>query len=411
MKMKKITVLASAIAMIGALASCSKKDTTITVVPPIPISNPIRTDTIGGFVKGTLLAGQTYTVNHNVFVKKGDTLLAQPGANIIVKNNAQFQIQGVLQILGTKDSPVKFNSSTGLPGSWTGFACDSAQSVTIKWADVKNTGGPSKKGGATVALKVTKNIPVDVEDSWWSNGQDDGLALYNGQLTILRNTIISSGSTDGEAINIKGGATGIVAYNVVYNQAGTGIKLETATIVTTTETNIEVYNNTLVSNGWRRGSAEPGRGVSVGASAYGHIYNNIIVNCYHGFEIFSDADVIKTTYGYNLFYASTNGIIDTTQQSNTFLDIKKNFYPTSGVGVPQGTDFISTAIGNKDPKFVSYDGIPLKANGATYSNDFHLQAGSAAIGVGVTSIPNSTVAAPPNKDLGAYPTDGTGNKH
>ncbi len=43
----------------------------------------------------------------------------------------------------------------------------------------------------------------------------------------MRNTILSSGSTDGEAINIKTGVTGTVAYNVVYSQAGTGVKLET----------------------------------------------------------------------------------------------------------------------------------------------------------------------------------------
>jgi hypothetical protein len=414
MKIKQFTFIATAVAIVAALASCTKKDSTITTAPPIPVSNPIKSDTIGGFVKGTLLAGQTYTMNHSVFVKKGDTLLAQAGANIIVKNNSQFQIQGVLRVLGTQQAPVRFNSDKGTPGSWAGFACDSAQSVTLKWADVKNTGGQSAKGGTTTAIKVTKNIPVDIEDSWFANGQDDGLALYNGQLTILRNTIYSSGSTDGEGINIKGGATGIVAYNVVYSQAGTGIKLETAATVTTTETNIEVYNNTLVSNGWRRGSAEPGRGISVGASAYGHLYNNIIVNCYHGLEIFTDADIKKTTYGNNLFYASTNGIIDTTLNSNTFLDIKANFYPTTGVGVSQASDIISKAVGDKDPKFVNYDGIPLKVNGAANNNDFHLQTGSAAIGVGVTVIPNatsSTAAAPPSKDLGAYPTDGSGNKH
>jgi hypothetical protein len=54
--------------------------------------------------------------------------------------------------------------------------------------------------------------------------------------------------------------------------------------------------------------------------------------------------------------------------------------------------------------------------------NFRLQATSPAIGKGFTGftilnvVPVSanfgaTVLTPPNKDIGAYPTDGTGNKH
>jgi len=54
--------------------------------------------------------------------------------------------------------------------------------------------------------------------------------------------------------------------------------------------------------------------------------------------------------------------------------------------------------------------------------DFHLQSGSPALGKGYTGFtplnvvpvdPNfgATEITPPNKDLGAYPSDGSGNKH
>jgi hypothetical protein len=148
------------------------------------------------------------------------------------------------------------------------------------------------------------NVPinVDIEDSWFSNGQDDLIRIQAGAtISILRNTILSSGSTDGEAINIKSGVTGTVAYNVVFSQAGTGIKLETNDLQPVPQTSVDVYNNTLVSNGWRRGSAEPGRGVSVGLNAKANIYNNIMVNDYEGLVIFADADTINTVYGNNLF--------------------------------------------------------------------------------------------------------------
>jgi len=99
----------------------------------------------------------------------------------------------------------------------------------------------------------------------------------------------SVGSTDGEAINLKSGVTGDVGYNVIYSQAGTGIKLETNADVPFPQTTVNVFNNTLVSNGWRRGAAEPGRGVSAGVNAIGHIFNNIMVDNYQGLEIFTDA--------------------------------------------------------------------------------------------------------------------------
>lgn len=422
MKTTKLSNCFASFLLITALASCAKKDTTTVGTPVIPPSNPITADTIGGFVKGTLLAGKTYTMNQDVYVKAGDTLHAQEGANIVVKNNSQFKIQGVFESAGTQKNPVTFDSDTHTPGSWGGFACDSAQAVTILWTKIFDTGGADNKGGARRTLVVSKPIKVDIEDSWLANGQDDGLGLFGGaQVTILRNTIQSGGSTDGEGINLKTGATGIVAYNVVFSQAGTGIKLETATVVATAQTVVDVYNNTTVSCGWRRGAAEPGRGVSVGVSAIGHVYNNVIVNCYHGLEIFTDADVAHTTYGNNLFYSTADSFTDNTPLTATpagpaiVVNLRNGYYPAGAAGKPQTTDIISTSTATANPMFTNFNNAFLLANAAANNNDFHLQSSSAAIGKGVTTWAgiSTTIAAGngPNKDLGAYPTDGTGNKH
>lgn len=419
MKTRKIYLWLATIIVAAAVSSCSKTEKTGVVKPVIPPSHPISSDTIGSFEKGTLLAGKTYTMNHDVYVKTGDTLLAQPGANIIVKNNSQFKIQGVFQSLGTQASPVSFNSDSNNPGTWGGFACDSAQAVTIQWTKILNTGGPDNTGSARRTLVVAKPIKVDIEDSWVENGQDDGIGLFGGcTITVLRNTIQSGGSTDGEAINIKTGAHGTVAYNVVFSQAGTGTKLETAAVVTTAETNVDVFNNTYVSCGWRRGAAEPGRGVSAGVSAKGNIYNNIIVNCYHGIEIFQDADIANVKYGNNLFYSSALTFVDNTPlppNPAITVNLRAGYYPAGAAGVAQSTDLISTAVGNNDPMFVSFDGSFLNPNGAPNNNDFHLKTGSPAIGKGNTSFtlanPTTNAGAVPDVDLGAYPTDGKGNKH
>jgi len=389
------------ILLVTAFTSCKKAEITSFAIVKIPQSNPIASGNITGFIKGTLLTGQTYTVTGDVTVKPGDTLYSQPGAIVIVKNDAQFNIQGVMQLLGTQDQPIYFNSDTKIPGSWGGFQCDSAQALTIKWTHIDNTGGPDIGGGARRTIVVNRRIPVDIEDSWFSNGQDDLMGLFHCQITILRNTISSSGSTDGEGINIKSGATGVVAYNVIFSQAGSGIKLETNASVPKPQTNVDVYNNTVVSVGWRRGSAEPGRAVSVGVNAIGRIYNNIFVNCYHGLEIFKDADVVNTTYGNNLFYATIDNYTDL-RDSTIKINIRNNFYPPSGVGVPQTTDLISKKIGNFDPLFVKFDGTVAAPNGFPNTNDFRLQPGSPGYGAGNTKY---------NQDLGAYTTDGKGNLH
>lgn len=383
------------------LEACQKEEVTSFTQIQVPSSGPITAGNISGFLKGTLLTGETYTVTADITVKKGDTLAAQPGAIVIVKNNAQINIQGVLNLTGSKDQPVFFDSDTKKPGTWGGFQCDSAESVTIKWTHIDNTGGPDAGGSARRTIVVNKKIPVDIEDSWFSNGQDDLMGLFGAKVTILRNTISSSGSTDGEGINLKSGATGIVAYNVIFSQAGSGVKLETSKSIPFPQTEVDVYNNTIVSIGWRRGSAEPGRAVSVGVNAIGHIFNNIIVNCYHGIELFDDGDIAKTTYGNNLLYATVDSytdLVDSTQKIN----IRQNFYPASGVGKPQGTDLVSTKIGNYDPLFVRFDGKVAAPNGYPNTYDFRLQNGSPAYGAGNAKY---------NLDLGAYPTANNGNQH
>jgi hypothetical protein len=402
----KTRKLYTAIAVMATMiASCTKSgnETTNVVTPTVPASNPITPGNITGFVKGTLTTGSTYTITGDLTVKKGDTLASQQGVTVVVTGDAQINIQGVLLLVGTSTSPIYFNSDSKLPGSWGGFQCDSAQAVTIKWTHIDNTGGPDPTGSPRKTVYVSAPINVDIEDSWFTNGQDDLLRMGNSaKITILRNTILCSGSTDGEAINLKTGVTGDVAYNVIYSQAGTGVKLETNDLVPIPQTNVNVYNNTMVSCGWRRGQAEPGRGVSLGVNARGNIYNNIMVDDYEGLEVFVDADTANTKYGNNLFYASQDTYQDTTGGGNLTISIRANFYPSDGVGKPQASDLISTSVGNLDPMFKSFDGKVATPNGATTTNDYHLQAGSPAIGKGNAQY---------NSDIGAYTSDGKGNQH
>jgi hypothetical protein len=417
MKTKQLPLLITAIAMAISIVSCSKKENTKETTPVIPPSHPIAAGNISGFLKGTLLTGVTYTVTADVTVKKGDTLASQPGAIVIVQNNSQFTINGVLQILGTQANPVSFNSDKNTPGTWGGFQCDTAQAVTIRWAHINNTGGLDPTASPRKTIAVAAPINVDIEDCWITGGEDDIVAMKSGaKITVLRNTFASNGSTDGECINLKTGVTGVVAYNVVFSQAGTAIKLETSATSPIPQTSVDIFNNTAVDCGWRRGAGEPGRGVSIDLNAKANVFNNIFVNNYEGFEMYAAADVAHVNYGNNLYYASVDAFADNTVTPPVQVNIRANFFPTDGVGKAQTTDLVSTSLTSFNPLFNTFTAAEVAtATGAIDPNNYHLQNGSPAIGKGNTSFalynPSLAGGAAPDADLGAYPTDGKGNKH
>ena len=377
-----------------ALASC-KKTESLTIQTPIKApSNPITGTTLAGSVKGTLLSSVgAYTINSDLKIGPKDTLFVQPGVTVNVNNNATVYVQGVIDFEGTQAKPVTFTSPLNTSGSWGGFQCDSAQAVTIKWTHIDYTGGPDATGRARATLVISpkrtlaKRVPVVIEDSWIKGGLDDAIFLSGmAQASVQRNTIEHEGKTDGESINIYDGVTGTVAYNVVWADAGSGIKVDTDAKLLTPQTNVAVYNNTLVANGYRRGYAEPGRGILVDKFGAGQFYNNLLVNNYYGLDISPAADTKNISYGNNFFYTATDST-------------RKYFYPAGSFGKPQASDIISTSKTDKDPLFVKLD---PDVNAATNTSDFHLQANSPAHGKG-----NPTY----NQDIGAYTSDGKGNQH
>lgn len=377
-----------------ALASC-KKTETLTVQTPVKApSNPITGTTLAGSVKGTLLSSVgTYTINSDLKIGPKDTLFVQNGVTVNVTNNATVYVQGVIDFEGTQAKPITFTSPLGVSGSWGGFQCDSAKAVTVKWTHIDYTGGPDATGRARATLVISPKrtlitrVPVTVEDSWIKGGLDDGIFLSGmAQVSIQRNTIEHEGKTDGESLNIYDGVTGTVAYNVMWADAGSGIKVDTDAKLLTPQTNVAVYNNTLVANGYRRGYAEPGRGILVDKFAAGQFYNNLFVNNYYGLDISPAADTKNITYGNNFFYTATDST-------------RRYFYPPGSFGKPQPTDIISTSKTNNDPLFVKLD---PDVNAATNNNDFHLQASSPAKGKGNPKY---------NNDIGAYTSDDKGNKH
>jgi hypothetical protein len=399
-KCAKMTAAAAVSALI--FSACTKSSTVANTGPILP-AEAIRGTTLNkGNVKGVMLADSTYTMNGDLTVLPTDTLLIQAGATINVTGNHAFYIQGIIQSMGTQAKPITFTSTTGqAPGQWGGFQCDSAKAVTFQWTKILWTGGLDSSGSTRQTIGISSPIPVDIEDCWLIGGQDNAIGVYStATVKILRNTLLDNGLGDGDAIDFHAGVTGTVAYNVLWGGAGSAIKVYTSATIANPQTNVDVYNNTCVDNGFRRGAAEPGRGVLVDAFSKARVYNNLMANNYWSLDITTSSDYANTKYGYNYFYTTVDSL-------------KANFYPAGDKGTPQSTDVIDKVnTGTNNPMFVAYPTPPNPTNRTNVTGyDFHLKAGSPALGKGTTAYTPVAAGSPAlSADMGAYVSDTTGGK-
>jgi hypothetical protein len=401
--------VASVIVSAGLLFSaCSKSSNSANTGVTLP-ANAIRSTTIaGGNIKGTMLTDSTYNVMGDLTVLPSDTLTIQPGTKVIVNGNHKFTIQGIIASLGTQAKPITIttNDPNPQPGEWGGFQCDSAKAVTFFWTKLLWAGGADASGGTTQTISVSVPAPVDIEDCWFVGGQDNQIGVYStSTVKILRNSCYGNGTTDGDIVDFHSGVSGVVAYNVIWGSAGSAIKIYTSATIQNPQTNCEVYNNTCVESGFRRGAAEPGRGVLVDAFSQARVYNNLLVNNYWSLDITPTADLTHTVYNNNYFFVTVDSL-------------RQFMYPAGEAGQAQSGDIINTTTtGANDPKFVGYTTPPNPNNRIIPSSfDFHLQAGSPALGKGYTGnivgLPSGVPG--PSSDIGAYVTDtsgGKGNRH
>ncbi|HEV3324813.1 MAG TPA: hypothetical protein VG052_04390, partial [Puia sp.] len=108
-----------------------------------------------------------------------------------------------------------------------------------------------------------------------------------------------------------------------------------------------------------------------------------------------------TVYNNNYFYV-------------TIDSLRQFMYPAGEVGVPQSGDIINlTTTGANNPMFVGYNTtVDPSVRIIPTSYDFHLQAGSPALGKGYTGTVVGLPAGVPglSSDIGAYVSDTTGGK-
>ncbi|MEI6409067.1 MAG: hypothetical protein WCR52_06780 [Bacteroidota bacterium] len=424
MKHFKLALLSAGI-LAFALNACKKEDDTSTNDTPPPVGSYITGSHLKGTLKGSLKPDSTYYLDGDVFVNKTDSFGVSPGAKVIATGNYHFEIAGTLICKGTEAKPITFTTNNeagayanlGQTGYWGGFLIDSSSLyVCVTFTHINYTGGPDASGSAQASFDVEGTqtyhggAKIIFEDNWMFGGIDDAIHLV-GDITcsVKRNVLQRLGGSDGDLVNIKKGAHGDFAYNYIWSSANSGIKLNTSKTVPLPETKFNIYNNTFVNGNWRK-IGELSSAIYLDQNSAGNIYNNVIVGCRNGIHLASGAtgaDMANTKYSNNLIFMYYAAASDSTN------DDTNHAYIVGSNGVAQATDKIDYGLTACGSVFTHWD-MDITVDNLD-KNIPSLAAGSPARNTGTTSgvlFPYSIGSNMPlNKDMGAYPSDGTGNKH
>lgn len=465
-------------------------ETTNTSTPPYQIGKAITPGNLSaGSYKGTMTTGNTYTLTGDFMINIGDTVLLQPGVKVCVNPGVTIIVKGVLISLGTQSNPNWFTSCTttkidqvGLapasdpayttPGQWTGINCDtSCTLLDLQWTHIEFTGGNfavtepflgGDQGGTSYGILFQNpNGDFIMTDSWMYGGIDDAVRMQGGRVYIARNTLEKMGYLGGDGFNAKHGTQGDMCYNLFVGMPTNSTKCGDEGSGPMVQCNINMYNNTYVDCGYRQASPlSRGSDIDYEQNGRGLCYNNLIVNCRNGIRIgdgqngINPPDTTNTICGNNYIYADSLAEVDqfypvqagtwTRTNSYSFPNPSTLNLPTPFYHPPYDDSAYSApaaAATANNPMFSNFTlpepGIHSLADinsvetgvSVTGSNyDFHLKAGSPAIGGGYTGfspfaniinpvtsdVKNSNYAptiTPPGKDIGCYQTDGSGNQH
>lgn len=444
MQTKHILIAVAAL----AVSACHKDETVHVSDAQISAGQTITSDTLTGSVKGTLGTGKTYYFRTDITINEGDTLLMQAGSKLIALGDGkttatspQITCNGTFISLGTADANnfITIPDSLRKPenigkGYWGGIQCgENSGDVIIKWTHLEYAGGPAGPSAdpAVFAAGDPRNLcsytnyngHFILEDSWLYGSTDDGIRILHGNVSVMRNTFEANGLAGGEALNLKAGSVGDVAYNLVIGAATNAFKVSNSG-GGPIQTNVYLYNNTMLNCGMRQVKSGRGGSIDYEKGAQGKIYNNIIINCRYGMRITPDADTAHTRYDYQFFYSNANAQFT-------------QFYTSDGVGSKQAHDVMGTATLTNDPQFADYsinqfdfskNPAPLDISQMPFTiitaqqYNFTLLPGSPALKVANADIIQSLKSVPqgglygattisPSVDMGAYPSNNSGNLH
>ena len=396
-----------------------------------------------GEMRGTLKSGRVYTLKGDLIIPENQEIIIEPGVTLIAEKDDsgigyEITVHGSLIAQGTNTNPILMTVPEAsrrieniFAGLWGGIQCsETAKLVVLRWVRLEylgDQGGPGTPRAGRVRYGIwtqSPNTELLLEDSWVYGCKDDVYRPNGAKINLVRNTFEFCGENGGDGLNVKSGTVGNIAYNLFIGGATNAFKPsnEGAGAV---QTNIMVYNNTVLNSGWRRPGMSRGANINFEVGARGGAYNNIVVNCKRGIRVLEDADLQNVRIDNNLYYATHQEMVDqfipTDAQASTLQTL--------------GPNNIYGGVRENNPLFVSYDPdqfdyAAYEAGEAQPNNmnrvgtfNFRLQNNSPARGKGTVAFAPVSVnwvhavgnRAPsimaPSVDLGCYPSTGPGNNH
>ncbi len=413
------------VAMIGAtmsLAACGDNNE-----PELPSSETEVSET-EMTVSGTWKAGSEIKLDRHLVVPEGESLTIEPGVKIIVStagvgiNHTPVEVivKGNLYVLGSEERPVYFTvdeskrtATNTFAGLWGGIiATESCQEMVIYHAVIEYTGGQVIEGSPSATSGIytagddaypqitTTNIngKYVITNSIIRNGWSDGIYLMGGSAIISGNTFAANGYSGAEAVNIKAGVKADIAGNIMFSPNTNGLKLSSSgQSETRGQAVANAYNNTIINAGWRR-DGEKGGCVYVEKNCLANVVNNLMVNCKFramtpSYKNPNSSDAgydYKSVIDYNMYVSGTqkSPVVYPEESNVAYAFEGYNYEHKSYNPAVDSHSVIATADNLVNPGFFNFDINAVGLTDYVYNPawDFHLSAGSPALGVTSASV-------------------------
>ena len=354
-------------------------------------------------------ADTTVTLTDHFIVPEGKSLYIYEGARIVASNTAvkpEIVVLGNMYVLGTEEKPVTFtveasSQSDRFSRNWGGIICGyDCQEVVMLHAIVEYGGALTTENSASFQHQLFKtetgegvpafhfcnpNGKFVIMNCTFRNNAEDQIYITGGRSIVANNRFICNGYDGGEAINYKSECLADICYNLIYDANTNGFKLSNSGF-TNIQSDLYVYNNTIVNSGWRRPGVKGGS-IWLEESIAVKLYNNLVYDCRWGLKSDTEEpyDAINSVITPNYYFASTQVGVN-------------QMMPDDLEGILRGdNDINSTFAGEKDPMFVRFEqqsNIDINCGGnnenapVAYNNDwdFSLAAGSPALSGGKTDF-------------------------
>lgn len=314
-----------------------KKILFISIIFGLSICFSAMVHALSGDISGVWTAGTTVTIDGDVEIPAGETLVIEPGVQVEFTGRFTFNVLGRLEAVGTVEQLIVFSRAFETEASkWRGLRFDNADDTSVleycKIEYVHKDGDyPGVRGGAIWISDCSPSIRYNILTNNYSrngnyNGTGGGVCLDKNSNSIIEyNTIAFNKADSGGGICIGSDCNAVIRNNRISNNesfySGGGIYLSAWGHAT-------IYNNMIKDNtvyGWAGGGGITLWNGNCGVDACTHVFNNIIVNnaasTYGGgiYSRYNDSKIYNNTIVNN--FAASGGGLHVLNQGNSVPSI------------------------------------------------------------------------------------------